>query len=280
MAEAVTVAGIEVTPETQAHLMDALRPVVAAAYHQAALTDMGIVGGKGARWNPLAVTRAGLPDVPDDVPKPSEAAAPAAPVITLTALFERWKTVATAKARTMAETDYVVKMVVKFIGKDDASAVTKDALRAWRTEGKATGLTNYTWNNRLSMLRQVLDFGVTEDLLASNPTDGLMLEKSKAAARFPFTDDEAALILNAARHETKPSLRWAHWVMAFTGMRAGEVLQLTASDVRTVDGVPCFYVNEDHPTKTVKTGERRNCVSAWKKDPSGGVIGVQMGPLW
>jgi hypothetical protein len=22
------------------------------------------------------------------------------------------------------------------------------------------------------------------------------------------------------------------------------------------------------------------CVSAWKKDPSGGVIGVQKGPLW
>jgi site-specific recombinase XerC len=109
----------------------------------------------------------------------------------------------------MAETDYVVKMVVKFIGKDAASAVTKDALRAWRTEGKATGLTNNTWNNRLSMLRQVLDFGVTEDLLASNPTDGLRLEKSKAAARFPFT-----------------------------------------------------------------------CDSAWKKDPSGGVIGVQKGPLW
>jgi hypothetical protein len=56
MAEAVTVAGIEVTPETQAHLMDALRPVVAAAYHQAALTDMASLAARaraGTRWRSL-----------------------------------------------------------------------------------------------------------------------------------------------------------------------------------------------------------------------------------
>jgi hypothetical protein len=229
MAEAITVAGIEITPETSAHLMDALRPVVAAAYHQAAIADTGIVEGRGARWNPLVVTRARLPDVPDEVPKPTEAAALAAAVVSLTGLFDRWKTVATAKPRTVAETDYVVKMVVKFAGHDDALRITKEALRKWRDAGKAEGLTNNTWNNRLSMLRQVLEFGVKEDLLPSNPTDGLRLEKSKAAARFPFTDPEAAMILNAARRETKPSLRWAHWVMAFSGMRAGEVLQLSIS---------------------------------------------------
>lgn len=45
--------------------------------------------------------------------------------------------------------------------------------------------------------------------------------------------------------------------MAFTGMRAGEVLQLLGRDVMQ-DGETWFIdINEDDPTKSVKTGQRR-----------------------
>jgi hypothetical protein len=36
------------------------------------------------------------------------------------------------------------------------------------------GRTNNTWNNRLSLIRQVFAFGVTERKLESNPTDGYL----------------------------------------------------------------------------------------------------------
>ena len=48
---------------------------------------------------------------------------------------------------------------------------------------------------------------------------------------------EAAQILTAARKETQPSRRWAHWIMAFAGMRVGQVLQLSAADVQQDNGI-------------------------------------------
>lgn len=104
----------------------------------------------------------------------------------------------------------------------------------------------------------MLIFAVREEKLAVNPADNLRLPKSKPVSPLPYSDADAALLLKAARKETTPALRWAHWIMAFTGMRAGEVLQLTAGDIRNVDGVWCFAIHEDEPGKSVKTGQRRN----------------------
>lgn len=118
---------------------------------------------------------------------------------------------------------------------------------------------NNTWNNRLSLMRQVFAFAVSNLRLSENPADNsLRLPKSKAAARLPYTNDEAARILLAARKEATPTKRWAHWIMAFTGMRVGEVLQLTRGDVRQEGDVWVLAVNEDAAGKSVKTGQRRN----------------------
>jgi integrase len=124
---------------------------------------------------------------------------------------------------------------------------------------KAEGTTNNTWNNRLSMIRQVFAHAVADGRLSENPADNtLWLRKSKGALRLPFSDDDAARILLAARKETAPSLRWAHWIMAFSGMRVGEVLQLTRGDVGQWGAIWFLDVNEDAPGKTVKTGQRRH----------------------
>lgn len=117
---------------------------------------------------------------------------------------------------------------------------------------------NVTWNNRLSLVRQVLLFGVSEGDLQSDPTAGLRLLKTRSQSPLPYDDADAVKILQAAREKARPSRRWAHWIMAFTGMRAGEVLQLTGGDVRQQDGIWFLAVNEDAEGKSVKTGQRRN----------------------
>ncbi len=254
-SEAMRLANVEVSTETKVHLMEALRPVVIAAYQQAALIDGGLENAKGARWNPLHVVRARLPDVPD---APAASAVEAAPAVSLRGLFEAWKKVTNAKPQSIREAQYIVEMVIAFMGHDDAARITKADLRRWRQAATEDGRTNNTVNNRLSQLGVILKFGVREDLLPANPTEGLRLEKSRFKARFPFDDADAAMILKAARKEARPSLRWAHWIMAFSGMRVGEVLQLTKGDVRKIDGITVLHINQDHPTKTVKTSERRN----------------------
>jgi len=179
-------------------------------------------------------------------------------VVSFLGLFKAWSPVAVVKPRTLAETDYAVRKLASFVGHDDAARITRDDLMRWRDTMKTDGRVNSTWNNRLSMVGQVLQHGVTEGLLKTNPASGLRLRKSRAISPLPYDDTDAARILLAARLETRPSLRWAHWVMAFTGMRAGEVLQLLGNEVRQEDGVWFIDVNERTEGASVKTGTTRH----------------------
>ncbi len=250
--EALRVAGISVTPETWTVLTDVMFDVVFAAYIQkdedeqrARRPDLFV--------GPLARTRQRLPAAEGGPPVNRDAT----PVVSLRDLFDAWKATAVVKPRTVAETDYVVKALVAFVGHDDAAKITRDDLARWRDGMKADGGSNNTWNNRLSMLRQVLEYAVSEGKIKANPAEGLRLRKSRQQSPHPYTDDDATRILLAARLETRPSLRWSHWIMAFTGMRAGEVLQLLGGDVRREGDIWCIDVNESSEGKSVKTGQRR-----------------------
>jgi integrase len=109
------------------------------------------------------------------------------------------------------------------------------------------------------MIRQVFEFAVTDRMLPSNPAcQSLRLKPKKNDSPLPYNDEQAGRILTASRLEARPSRRWAHWIMAFTGMRVGEVLQLSASDLRADSGIWYISVNEDGSGKSVKSSERRN----------------------
>jgi hypothetical protein len=166
------------------------------------------------------------------------------PAVPLSSLYHGWKLVAVVKPRTVSETDYAVRDLTAFMGHDDAAKITRDDLTRWRKAMKDEGRSNNTWNNRLSLVRQVFAHGVSEGVLKVDPTTGLRLRKARQKSPPPYSDADAARILVAARKETRPSLRWAHWVMAFSGMRAGEVLQLLGSDVRQDGAIWLIDVNE------------------------------------
>jgi integrase len=188
----------------------------------------------------------------------SATTAPKAPTVSLTGLLAKWKTLTTNKPRTVAEAEYAIAALVTFVGLDDAMQIGPADLMRWRDAQKEDGKTNNTWNNRLSLVRQVFAHGVSDQILTSDPTAGLRLRRSKVQSPLSYTDEDALQLLTRARKETRPSLRWAHWVMAFTGMRAGEVLQMTGGDVRCDDGTWYLAVHEDGPGRSIKTGGPRN----------------------
>ena len=239
--EALRLAGISATPPTMPLLIDAMFDKVRLAYM--------IAGTQAANSQPPPAASV-LPAL--------EKTTPVAPTVTIRGLFDAWKAVATVKPRVVEETRYMVEMLAQLSGHDDAAQITRDDLARWRDAMKAAGRTNNGWNNRLSLVRQVFQYGVAERRLATDPTDGMRLRKSKPKSPPPYSDDEAARILMAARLETRPSLRWAHWVMAFTGMRAGEVLQLLGRDVRQDGDIWLIDINETTEGKSVKTGQRRH----------------------
>lgn len=252
--EACRLAGVTVSDVSRPRLLDAMLHAVATAYLQADMA--GLSGSDVVR--PLDSMRRHLPP-PKDTP---EVAAPP-PVVpetqSLRGLFAAWRAVAVVKPRTITETEYAIEALVNYLGHDDAARVTKADLLRWRDSMKAAGKNNNTWNNRHSLVSQVFARAVADERLPNNPADGLRLPKAAPAQRLPYSDEDAVRILLAARSETRPARRWAHWIMAFTGMRVAEVLQLAVSDIRR-DGEVHYLVVEDNSDegKSVKTGERRH----------------------
>jgi hypothetical protein len=139
-------------------------------------------GRAGTLYRP----RQALPTVPDAPP-------PALPGTSLGALWEAWKTVTVTKPRTVTETRYILDQLAAFLGHSDAASITREDIRRWRDASKADGKTNNTWNNRLSLVRQVFAQAVSDGRLRENPADNsLRLRKSKVAVRLPYSDDDAA----------------------------------------------------------------------------------------
>jgi integrase len=250
---AADLAGLAVSAETWPLLIEAMREPVRAARFDA--DRRFLRASEQAAPNRLERVAAVLPRVAGQ-PKARTKSTP--PALSLTGLYAEWKAKAVVKPRTADEAHYTVDLLVAHLGHDDAALVDQAALRGWRDAMLADGRRNNTWNNRLSMIRAVLAWGVTEGKLPTNPADGLRLKKNRPQSPLPYSDAEAVQILTAARSETRASLRWAHWVMAFSGMRAGEVLQLTARDIRQEGGLWFMAVHEDDATKSVKSSQRRN----------------------
>ena len=244
-----------ITPESRPLLGKAMVDVVHAAYLQVELASQGVQGA-ALPLAPFESTRRALPPV-EVLP----ALAPL-PGLSFDDAWKRWKLTATVNPRSVYETQGILKSLEGFLGHDDATRLTRADLLRWRDHLKADGLSNNTWNNRLSFVRGVLQRAVDDGLLPEpNPCEKLRLAKEASADRYPFSDEEAASILNAARKETSPSLRWAHWVMAFSGMRAGEVLQLTGDDIRKDDRSGVWYIvvrPDPEAGKRVKNGQTRH----------------------
>ncbi len=190
-----------------------------------------------------------------------QVAQPAAPKLTFEDMWESWKKVTNTKPRTVHETLGMLKQLAAFLGHDDASKVTKSDLLRWRTTLKSESLNNNTWNNRLSCIGQAFKRAVADEKIPTDPTNGVRLPKTRNKSWNPYDDRDTVTILLAARGETKPSLRWAHWIMAFTGMRVGEALQLTADDIAqdAVTKVWYFAVLDDEQRgKGTKNAQKRH----------------------
>jgi integrase len=255
--EALALAKIVATADTRPLLLHVMEGVVRAAYADAELKRTGdwqsALGPNHVP--PLDDARARLPTVPVT---PSLNSPMRTPAIPLSGLFDAWKAVASVKPRTATETEYAIKLLRAFVGHDDAARITRDDMLRWRDAMNKAGSTNSTWNNRLSMMRQVFVRAVADGKLKANPTDGLRLPKGRANSWLPYSDEDAYRILRAARKETTPALRWGHWLMAFSGLRVAEALQLTGSDIRREGDIHYLVVNEDDASKSVKNAQRRS----------------------
>ncbi len=99
-----------------------------------------------------------------------------------------------------------------------------DAYRKLRTDGGAAPKTIY---NACVILRQLIHFALSRNLLAADPMPGLKMPKPRPTTQPCWTREEVLAILAAAPEEIRAALT----LLAELGLRFGELAWLTWDDV-------------------------------------------------
>ncbi|MBJ6987079.1 site-specific integrase [Devosia sp. MC521] len=164
----------------------------------------------------------------------------------------------------------VTRQFRAFIGHDDAERVTAADVVAYKDHRLAQGTSLKTIKGTdISALRVLFGWAVSQQLLGHNPADGIkvMNAKRKVERSKGFTDEEARALLTAS-FNYQPSgwespqvtavRRWVPWLMAYTGARVGEVVQLRKEDIRQEGGH--WVIRLTPEAGTIKTSVFRDVV--------------------
>jgi integrase len=98
---------------------------------------------------------------------------------------------------------------------------------AYRTERVGAGAAPKTVYTESVVVRQLVNFALSRDLLAVDPLKGLKLKKPRPTRQPCWTFEQVQQILGASTTEVMPALM----LLAETGMRFGELAWLTWDDI-------------------------------------------------
>lgn len=181
--------------------------------------------------------------------------------ISLTALFEEFASARKAAGQRDATSDNwrrAIKNLVELAG-DDAAKITRQDLHRWRDESLRTIAASTFVNVRLAAARATFAWAIENSKFkGENPAVGVKVRaprKMQVRDR-GFTDAETQVILRAALADKRPAFRWVPWIMALTGCRVGEAMQLRRQDIHRVDGIDFIRITPE--AGTVKTGQFRD----------------------
>jgi integrase len=119
------------------------------------------------------------------------------------------------------------------------TTVTIDAAVAWAT--RPVGADPSWWGARLAIVRGFACWLAAFDPATQVPPADLLPSRSRRAEPYPYTDDDIAALMQAARAIPAP-LKAATYetligLLAVTGMRVGEAIRLDRSDLDCGHGV-------------------------------------------
>jgi integrase len=156
--------------------------------------------------------------------------------------------------------------LIKRTGTSDMNRITEKHLIDWRDALLASKLSPITvQDGYIAAAKSFFGWGRRMRKIETDPAAEVHVEISDRHEKEMrgFTDEEAAIILAAAlapmselmSAENAAARRWVPWLCAYTGARVNEITQLRASDVRTIDGIPCIRITPE--AGTVKTSRGR-----------------------
>src|SRR6516162_2911376 len=152
-------------------------------------------------------------------------------------LISRWARETGIGPRGIYQARLDMAKFVALVGHDEANRVTPQQIVQFKEHFAGRGLGAPTINRYLSAIKSPLAWAKENHKIATNPGAGIKYASrggTRRGKRLGYTDDQARLILSAARREKKPYRRWIPWLCAFTGCRLDEVAGRAARDIRRV----------------------------------------------
>jgi hypothetical protein len=131
--------------------------------------------------------------------------------VSLEGLADEWAAEKRPTPKTLYEWRRVLRQLKAYLGHDDAAQIKSSDLNAWKASLVAAGLRAKTIGDaKLAPVRAILQWAVDNDRLLTNPASRVVIDvKSKPSESIrSFSEDEAAVVLKAARSERKAALRW------------------------------------------------------------------------
>lgn len=206
-------------------------------------------------------------------------AVPYTPRASLTGLVDSWWEEAKAAHRSVSTHESyknTMAYFVAFLKHDDATRVTKEdvlgfkdhRLKSINPRTKKPISPKTVKDSDLSALKTIFGWAVVNGKLRINPAEGVTVKvgKQPKLRGKGFTDEEAkAILIKAIKHErgkenakTFAAKRWVPWLMAYSGARVGELVQLRKQDICKVGD---YWVAKITPEAgTVKNKEARDIV--------------------
>jgi integrase len=106
-----------------------------------------------------------------------------------------------------------------------------------------TGLSHPTIKHHIDDLKTLFKFAAKNRPIGDPMADvEFKFHDNKRSKPRPYTPDERAQILTAARSTTNPVIRWCQWIAWGTGARISEVAEAATSDVCQIGGMWCLKI--------------------------------------
>jgi integrase len=143
---------------------------------------------------------------------------------------------------------------VALYGDLDINQITKSEAVAWKSAEVQRGLTANRINKRLGQVNDFFNWAINNGHYTASdksPCAGLFISKKAKLAkatekREPFTNDEISLIFGAGYTERffAPDHYWIPLICLFSGARREEAGDLLSANIKAVDGVLTFLIEE------------------------------------
>jgi hypothetical protein len=178
------------------------------------------------------------------------------PQLTLTELFERWKSEVKPAISTMLTWKGVLNNFTTYIGHENVKQITDTDVIGWKDYLVAKGLKSRSINSAyLACLRTIFNFGVNNKLISKNPAEKVKVayRKNSEQGALPYNDEEVAKLLWLAKQQVNPARRWLPWLAALSGARIGELAQLWGSAIKIENGVHFMEIRPAPDGGSLKT---------------------------